>query len=446
MATTTNMEPAATTRVAGLDGVRGVAAVMIVVHHASSTADLGSRLPLLTKPASVMDGAVVVFFVLSGFVLHRPIAAAHLQGTPAPPLGPYLLRRAVRVLPAYWLALTVLWMLGAVTMGSTWWRSYLLLQPYDRFTTFEGIVQAWTLGVEVVFYLALPVWAAGIRRIARGRDRRRVELVGCAVLVGAAYGFRQVVSLADPSWRGLAFQWFPSYIDAFAIGMALAVLHVSESMGRERPSSRLWAVLRRPGVCWAAAGVLFGWYAWRVGGPTLSMLTDPNGAYRGGFWQRRQLVLTIVSTLLLAPLVLGAGRRSRVMDVMSSRPMVLLGAVSYGLYLWHFGWIDLVLEHLDYRSGSASLLGYSIGPGTVGAFVTGLAAGMVLGLGCALVSWYAVERPLLRRVRSRAGGNRAGALVAVLLLLVFVGRSDLDGGGTMADQGSSSPRGSWTTL
>ncbi|HEX7132512.1 MAG TPA: acyltransferase [Iamia sp.] len=358
----------------GLDGVRALAAVAIVVHHAASTAEIGSGLAVLARPASVMDGAVVVFFVLSGFLVYRPFAEAHLGESPVPPVGRYLRRRAARVLPAYWVALAGLWALGAVDLGRSWWRMVLLLQPYDRLTVYGGIFQAWTLSVEVAFYLLVPVWAAGVRRIGRGRSSALIELLGCAALVVAAFAFRAVVSATNPTWRGLAFQWLPGYLDAFGAGMALAVLR---ARGRPERGAQ-WA----PGLCWAAAAAICAGYAWRIGAPTDAMLLDPHGAYRGTYWQRRQLVLVVVGLLLVAPLVF-AGGRSRLVAVLSSRPVVLLGTVSYGLYLWHLGWIDLVVEHVD------------------GGFPVALAAGLGLGTASALVSWYGVERPLLRRVRGR---------------------------------------------
>jgi peptidoglycan/LPS O-acetylase OafA/YrhL len=72
---------------------------------------------------------VGVFFALSGFLLYRPYLAARLAGRPQPSTRSFLRRRWLRILPAYWVALTVLaiWPgLPGVFTGD-WWRYYGLL-------------------------------------------------------------------------------------------------------------------------------------------------------------------------------------------------------------------------------------------------------------------------------------------------------------------------------
>src|SRR5260370_42480308 len=86
-----------------LDGLRAAAAVAVVLTHvAFQTGEVvrGAGGALLGR----LDAGVAVFFALSGFLLYRPYVAARWDGRPPPPVRRYALRRAARILPAYWLA------------------------------------------------------------------------------------------------------------------------------------------------------------------------------------------------------------------------------------------------------------------------------------------------------------------------------------------------------
>ena len=271
---------------------------MVVVHHASSVAGTGVS-PLVSVPAGVFDGGVAVFFVLSGFLIYRPFAASRAAGHPVPSVRAYALRRVGRLIPAYWLALSMLWAAGEFDLGAAWWRYYLLLQPYTRETALGGLVPAWSLSTELAFYAFVPFWARLLRRIAP-HATTRADLGGCLALYLAGFTFRAVVSDINPTWRGLSFQWLPANIDLFAIGMAAAVV------ASRHPAGVPWRgaierVSAKAEIRWASATGLLTWYFLRVGAPELSQLADPNGAYRGFYWQQRQLVLGAFSLLLLAP-------------------------------------------------------------------------------------------------------------------------------------------------
>ena len=116
--------------------------------------------------------------------------AARANGEPRPRTDRYLRRRALRILPAYWFALTVLAVFPGIVGVFTgdWWRYYFFLQLYDRDTVVLGIPITWTLCVEVTFYLALPLWAAGVRRLHLGSGPwawLRAELAALALLAAA---------------------------------------------------------------------------------------------------------------------------------------------------------------------------------------------------------------------------------------------------------------------
>ena len=388
------------------EGLRALAAVMVVVHHAASLAGPAHTPRAIFVPAEVMDSGVAVFFVLSGFLIYRPFAAAHRASGVQPPTLAFWWRRLLRLVPAYWLALTFFWFLGSFDLGRDWWRYYLFLQIYSRTTVLGGLVQAWSLCTEVTFYLLVPLWAFVVAKVVR--DRRRataVDLAGCALLLLAAVASRALISHRNPTWRGMAFQWLPTNLDLFAVGMAVAVLSVAAA-----ESDRLRATatrLAQPAFAWWLAAVaVFAWYAWRVGAPAGAQLADPNGAYRGWFWQQRQLTLALLSLLLLVPAVFGDQDRDPVRGLLRWRPIAWVGAVSYGLYLWHFDWMKRALPHPGNAiTGAGGWPGWFHLPDGARGFLVLLAIGTIAGLLFAAVSWELVERPL-GRFKSLVGPRR----------------------------------------
>lgn len=373
------------------EGLRALAAVMVVLHHAAATAG-ASRAGFLTTPAAVMDSGVAVFFVISGFLIYRPFAVAHLAGDQPMRIRSFLWRRALRIVPAYWAVLTFFWALGAFSLGPHWWRYYLFVQVYWRDTVIGGVIQAWSLCTEITFYLLIPVWVFVLRRIVAARRRAArpvVELVGCGLLFVTGFVSRQLISVADPTWRGMSFDWLPTNIDLFATGMALAVLS-AWAADDERVRAVTDRAVALPALWWAGAIALFAWYAYRVG--PAEFVTG----YRGFFWQQRQLVLALVSAALLVPAVFGPQDRGLLRRTLRWRPIAWVGLVSYGLYLWHFDWIKRVPSNTNSLTGTTLWRGWGHSPQGNTNVVALLAAGLGLGLLFAALSWELVEKPLQR--------------------------------------------------
>ena len=162
-----------------IDGLRAIAAIVVLVHHASLPSNR-QRFGHFSHQFTQMDIGVAMFFAISGFVLYRPFALRLLRGDePEPSVLRFLLRRAVRIFPAYWFALTTIIAVGKLTDGrllglavypnskAGYLPYYLLIHTYRNTTeAVGGINQAWTLAVEVTFYLFLPCFAFGLRSLA----------------------------------------------------------------------------------------------------------------------------------------------------------------------------------------------------------------------------------------------------------------------------------------
>ncbi len=323
-------------RVRGLDGLRAVAAFAIVVHHSgfwSGATFNGSWGRYLGR----LDVGVPVFFALSGFLLFRPIVVCILDDKPLRPVLVHIWRRALRIYPAFWVALTLIVVFttehfrdvtGGVVTG-------LLVHIHWPDQVLGPMPQAWSLATEVSFYAALPF----IARVARPllSDRTRVERRNALyvfTLLGAigSIAFRVVVLSIESRWSGSAVLWLPGTFDYFAVGMTLAVAregHESGSLAREKIER--WA--GPAGLWWVTAGVLFHVASWHMG-LALGLETAS--------WPReigRQFLYAAIGFCLLFPLVFGGQRRSVIRRLTQSRFMEWLGLISYSVYLWHMVFI-----------------------------------------------------------------------------------------------------------
>jgi peptidoglycan/LPS O-acetylase OafA/YrhL len=325
------------TRYPLVDSCRGIAAVSVVLFHVglvgSFTRDGALR--------GLQDGlwiGVPVFFVISGFLLYRPFAAAaHAGGRPVA-VGRYGLGRVLRIVPAYWAALTFF----ALTTGlhgvltSDWWRYYGFLQVYDQDTLLGGMSVAWTLCVEVTFYLALPLYAMAAARLSR---------VGELWLLGglAAASFAVRAATVHDHWGNT----LPASFVWFVPGMLLALCTV-------QPSRWLPAVTSRATLCWTAAAVL-------VATATVVPLLASNA------------LMLAAAPLIVLP-ALSDDASGPVARVLAFRPLLWLGTVSYGIYLYHVTLMAWLVDHH----------GTSLGPSP---WISLAALTLVLTVAAAAVSW-----------------------------------------------------------
>ena len=356
-----------TARLPALDGLRAVAALLVVATHAAYLSGFTVNGGLVGRLAGRGDFGVAIFFALSGFLLHfRLVSDARDQRTD---VKAYAVRRAARVLPAYWVTLAVV-VLVAQPPVRTVLAQVLAVQTYVAGADIDAFSQSWSIPTELSFYIVLPlvVWLLEKAR-RRDPDLPVLLLVGSAALLTLALAFVTVGQVGEDV---LVERWLPARWPNFAVGMVIAELLL-------RPESRLSRAARRLGRDSAGCLVLAGAALLLATTPIAGLLTL--GPAAGVQLSARLTLSTAVAGLLLLPLVLG--RDDAYSAALASRPARNVGTVSYGLFLWHLP----VFAGLYALTGARAF---------TGGIIPLLALGLPVSLFLAWLSHVAVERPAMR--------------------------------------------------
>ncbi len=395
---------------ASFDGLRAIAALLVLLLHTAWASGFTLRSSLGIYLGRLEIG-VSIFFLISGFLLYRPFALSHLAGRPEPDRRRFWTRRLLRIVPAYWLALTVLaYGFHSVSLGPGWQgvlSHYFFLQIYFPSQSVNGIPQAWSLCTEVSFYLFLPLYAwFMVRRPRNPRRQLRAELLGVLALIAVSFAFRYwalQIPLAverhghlvpvcapncatEPPLSTLMYSWLPSYLDLFALGILLALLSAWYTEHASEPSwlSRRWV----PWASWGGALVAF-WLVSHVVNDAAIIYIVPRRINLA-----RQELYGLFAFLLLVPAVFGPQDRSLIRRFLQCWPMAALGVISYGIYLWH---LNLIYEFLDWTGWHEGMVPYW------------LLAVAVFGITVAFAStsYFGLERPILRYKRRLVWWDRS---------------------------------------
>ncbi|HEY2213639.1 MAG TPA: acyltransferase, partial [Acidimicrobiales bacterium] len=355
-----------------LDGIRGVAIIVIMGYHGGVFLTSGGFYSLDT------------FFALSGFLITSLLISEH-QRTGAIRLARFWIRRARRLLPGLLLMLVGVALFAAflvpagtyptlrgdglaslfyvanwhfIDSGSNYFNQTALTSP---------LTHMWSLAVEEQFYLVWPLVVLGLFSLTRSR---RLLLVAC--VVGALASSLEMARLYSVANVNRVYYGTDTRAQSLLVGAALAVglslwadrrtAHQESRSNWElrAPSSRLMALLI--GLA-GVAGSLFLW-------TTVSY--NEAFAYRGGF-----LLAALATSAVLFSVV--TVQRSILARILTWAPLRYVGRVSYGMYLWHFP----LFTYLD--GSRVHLTGYPL-------FLVRVAATLVI----ASASYYLVELPIRR--------------------------------------------------
>lgn len=358
-----------------LDALRAIAVTMVLYSH------------FLAPNGSSFWGHIGVrlFFVLSGFLITRLLlearAAAEFEAGPA--LRSFYIRRALRIFPPYFAVLGFVWLTDLEqSSGSLVWHALYLSNFWyalrNEWTPWL-LCHFWSLSIEEQFYIAWPL-------VVLLAPRRRVEAITIGViLLSLAYRFYWPITATPALARDLL---PPASMDALALG---ALLACRRTRGVGLPQ---WMRLG-----WPVLAAIFLAIEWLVPAPADPMLE----------WARWALLQILPLVPLVAVVAAcSAGLGGVLGRVFELPPLLSLGRISYGVYLYHPILLSLAVKSQPWIPLNVS----EQGPGR-------FLIASVATIAVASISWTVFEKPLnglkrrfpyVARGRSQARAGDAGRL------------------------------------
>jgi peptidoglycan/LPS O-acetylase OafA/YrhL len=323
-------------RIPGLDGLRAVAILAVLVYHLDASWLPGGFL------------GVDVFFVVSGFLI-TTLLVRELQSTGRLALGSFWLRRARRLLPALVLTVAVSILiarvvstdllvqagrqvLGALTFSTNWVEITAGSSYFDQ-TAPQLFMNFWSLAVEEQFYLVWPLVTLLLVRFARPRTRVAVTL---AIVAASTALMAALFTPGADATR--VYYGTDTHLMGLMLGAALAFAWTSPALAlRVRPSA--WGAAARFAVPAAAAILAL----------LLVVLDEERAAtFRGGI-----TLASLATAVLVAGLLDRGGSRLAPWQRLADHPVLTwVGVRSYAIYLWHWPVILLVAGDLPSVPGT----------------------------------------------------------------------------------------------
>lgn len=321
-----------------LESYRGIAALLIVIFHAyqyTREAPGASRYlfegTLLGTVLFSLQMLAALFFTLSGFVVFLPFVRAAMSQSRRYSLRGFMVRRFVRIVPAYYAVVILVWTLHYAGMRENWEDLLLHLSFTHVFSSryiFWTVGPTWALAIEVLFYLFLLLFGPFIYWLGSHFTAQKQR----ALTIGLCVGSLGILSLLYKYWAFYLAQLpedaFAVYfgplakLDSFVLGMLLAVV-VTYLGDRPLLTYRGALALRLVGF----AGIL-----------VLAFFGQAIGLYFHTLFS--VAFILIVASTVLAPI------GSSFQRLMQTKPLLTLGLISYSLYLWH----EPILRELGARN------------------------------------------------------------------------------------------------
>ena len=371
--------------VPAIDGFRGLAVLWIVLGHCWN--ELGGKVPLDDGPlrnifvSSYMG--VDMLFIVSGFVLFLPAVADRTLGD----LGAYARRRVARIVPAFWVAVGLSFVVSLVVdakrVGPAAWLSHALFlhgEAHHHDQMGWGVNGAlWTMSVEVMFYAALPLVASWYRR--RPFVGLMLAFAGAQLWHLAALNLPVLLESAGVSWAATSDAQlrmalaFPTYLPQFATGMTAAWIYVR--LREQRDSLKAHAVIAQIAAFTGAVVVAYmrGWEG----------ANDRSGPL--DHWVKTGDRTFFYGVLVLSTALAVSAAQWPVRNAVSR----FLGTVCYGTYLLHLPLIKLLRPALGLEKGTTNNVDLLL--------LAAVAAPLAVGIGW--LSYRFLEEPFRRWARRR---------------------------------------------
>jgi peptidoglycan/LPS O-acetylase OafA/YrhL len=372
-------------QIASLDGVRGIAILLVLCIHIQQTGVIPARFHLINTLLHAGWCGVDLFFVLSGFLITLGLLAS--KGA-VNYFSAFYMRRVLRIFPLYYAVVVAamicsafvgayspnMTLVGDSTQGSIFptqwgWISHLLYlqnwwMPWQEPESRSILGHFWSLAIEEQFYLVWPlcVWLLPVRRL----------LVGAIAVCVAALALRIGLALDHVSTQ-LIFRNTVTRSDTLLVG-AICAMFVRDAalIARVRPVLPFLAALGSAYVVAVAVGIK-------------DETAQAFYAVTFGF-----TALAVVFGALVIWAYVDRGRRNWSDRLLSIRPLTVLGKYSYGVYVYHIPVIYLAKMHF----GDSAWFGHDLAPCSL--FIAGALAATVA---IAAISYEYFEKRFLRLKR-----------------------------------------------
>ena len=295
-----------------LDGLRGVAILVVMLFHAN---------------VSFLGGGFIgvdIFFVLSGFLI-TSLLIKEFEHTGSVSLKHFYMRRILRLGPALLLLLVVFCIVGFIFLGeekaianlvdalialaylSNWARAFDLHPP-------DFLGHTWSLSIEEQFYILWPIVLVTLLRINKNRW---VVVFFAAVVALISWFLRILMAMNDVSVERL-YNGLDTRADALMVGCVLGIL-TSSRLISERAKDILAQWLKYVAlsfmICLLGFFVFSEWQDLRM--------------YYFGFFAVELFAVTLIFDIM-------TNKKSVIGKILAMRWLVWVGSISYGLYLWHY--------------------------------------------------------------------------------------------------------------
>jgi peptidoglycan/LPS O-acetylase OafA/YrhL len=344
-----------------LDGIRAVAILCVLIAHFLPPTDFLNRIIHFGRLG------VIMFFVLSGFLITGILLRYKEQSLKKNNSTQYYLRkfyvrRVLRIFPIYYLTIAIAIIVGYDLVRQYWvWHILYISNLAAGYLgiNFGAAIHLWSLCVEEQFYL---VWPA----VVLLSSKKSLPQITILMIIGSiAYKF--IGGISGLSWTATNFTT-PGCLDSLGLGAMLAILRY-ESSRFPQPVNRFAKYSLIFGLPLCLALQIF-WFV---------SVTDvkQNFVYQG--------FVDLGFGLLAVALVHSAANNSALLigRVLQSRPLIYVGKISYGIYLYHYFLLYIIPSILSRFGISIPFQGYGI-----------LLAYSAISILLATISWNFIEKPI----------------------------------------------------